>query len=609
MPSASSFISTLIEGHMRTVDPLTPTISLITGRRGSDGVYGDYLGEILAAEGVAFSAIDLAGPSGTAQLRSLDPSHVIVVAQATLARDEARSIADAVRAGAALVVVRPSLLLQRELGLRSRNTTVRDGRLVGSDADRTTAFLAGEKIQVPTPSEIYAIDALPADVDVHATIGTDDRGGSWHPAVLSFPVGSGRATVISYDLAHAVAMLRHGDPALAGLRSIGADDPYRPTDLLAHIVDPLRWHLPQADMHNALLVNALLLARGDPHEGARTWYFDGADVSTVIVQDSDDDWSTREEFTELVESAERHGMHVTFYLMAGTRPTVLDAATVHDLVARGHSFGIHHNAFDESFEGEEQAVVLDQVIAADMAWFREEYGLDAVANRNHCLVWNGYADLPRTFAAHGVVMEFNAENSAGAWLKYLAGSGRPLRHVDERGELIDVYQQATLVFDDSLVEERLSTDVADEVAQFRETLLAHRDRFFIPLTLQSHPLSFAAYSRAFFEGCWTVATDLGVPTMSATEWARETQRRRATTVVSHSEGRDLVVEISAEVGASLVTVAVPLPGGGRWLPPDGGTVTQACERDVFGIRHLLIDVRLSADGRARVRLMNGGNDD
>lgn len=572
----------------------SPALVLVTKRLGRDGAYGDYLSEILGAEGFSLDRIDL-NVAGVDRLAGLSDG-VIVVGQCMLSRAEAESIVAAVHRGVGLVALRPSLALQRALGIQATNRTVRRGYLEVSGEDRRTALLGGDALQLPTPAEIYDANAM-SRFRVHATV-SDTKGSAdgRHAAILSIAVGDGTATVFSYDLAHAVALLRHGDPALVGLRSIGADDPYRPTDLLAHTVDPDCWHLPQADLHHALLDNAIVLSAKDPAALSRQWYFDDPDVGTVVVQDSDDDWSSTEQFDELIDSAGAHDVPVTFYLMGGTQQTVLGPDRVRALADRGHSFGIHHNAFDPSLDGEEQAIVMDRVIAEDLAWFTHTYGRDVLVNRNHCLVWNGYADLPRTFAAHGLLMEFNAENSAAAWLAYMAGSGRPVRHVDESGAVIDVFQQATHVYDDSLVEERLSGDVEGEVALFRDFLLRNRDQYFIPTTLQSHPVSFASYSRAFFEGCWTAARDEGIPIVSAETWALMTARRRATAVVAHAESTRIAIEVTLPPDSAGTTVAVPLQPGTRHRIASEASHPPLQERDVYGVPHTL--VRVAGEGEA-----------
>lgn len=608
----SSSTTIPLDDHSRTrtahVDSSSPSL-LLTKRGSLIGRYGDYLGEVLASEGFAVEAIDLGDPGALEELARRGPgASRVIVAAALLSRREAQEVMALARGGAGVVAVRPSLTLQRELGLVSANTTIACGYLAPEPGSRVSGHLGSEVLQLLTVAENYRTDRLPAGSEVHAWHATAADSPDRAPAVMTLRVGEGSVTVLAYDVAHAVAIQRQGDPGYADGRSLGADDPYRPTDLLVGVVDPERWHVPQADLHCALLSNAVIRADTTRPVAPRLWYFAEPETGTVVVQDSDDDWSTREQFDELIDSATAHEVPITFYLMGGTRRTVLSAEKVRQLAAQGHSFGLHHNAFDDSLRGEEQNEVLEQVIADDLAWFAAEHGLEVLANRNHCLVWKGYADLPRIFERHGVVMEFNAENSPAAWLAYLAGSGRPMRHVDENGELIDVFQQATHVYDDSLVEERLSGDVAAEVELFREFLVRNRDSYFIPTTLQSHPVSFASYSRRFFEGCWAVAREEGIRILSADAWARATRGRRATRLSAASTDRGFVITASAPPDVEVVTIAVPLPDGVRCVASRAEMSLAVLERDVYGVRHALVRVDLGVADAVFVEFEEGSDD-
>lgn len=148
-------------------------------------------------------------------------------------------------------------------------------------------------------------------------------------------------------------------------------------------------------------------------------------MRTVAVQDSDDDWSTVEEFETFAESAERHGLRTTFYLMMGNKPTALSNDAIAALRNRGHSFGIHHDALEHWEEGEDQNLILEEIIRQDVEKFRQQFGQAPLANRNHALVWLGVDELPRLYEELGVRMELNVHGPSDTWLKYLAGGSRP----------------------------------------------------------------------------------------------------------------------------------------------------------------------------------------
>lgn len=104
----------------------------------------------------------------------------------------------------------------------------------------------------------------------------------------------------------------------------------------------------------------------------------------MLVLDSDDDWSAPEHFDALIDTVEKYDGHITVYLMLN--PSKRTIATPHQVAAwreRGHSFGIHHNPYDEVYGGADEEELLERVVRAELADFVETYGEVPRANRNH----------------------------------------------------------------------------------------------------------------------------------------------------------------------------------------------------------------------------------
>ena len=446
--------------------------------------YGPYAAEVLRAEGFADLVVQ---PLGSPALGQLGASDVAMLTASLPPRAQVDALVDFVRSGGRLIALRPSRLLATALGLAPTDTVTYPAYLLPSSTHPIGAGVPHQTIQTHLPADNYEPARLPNDAQEVARLypGVETPGS--FPGLLHFPLGAGQVGVFTYDLPRAVALIRQGNPALAGWRTVGYRQPYRPNECFTGWLDPSRAHLPQADIHAMLLGNAINAVAAAPQP--RWWYYPTPDLKSVIVLDSDDDWSAPEHFDALLESVERHGGHITVYLMMGpTRKTIATPEKVAAWRARGHSFGIHHDAYDPVYADDEQDAVIEEIVRRDIASFREQYGVLPLANRNHSLVWKGYVDLPRLYAEHGVVMDFNYVSLFQFWQTYLTGSGRPARFVDTDGQIVDCFQQATIAYDDASVKSRLSSDPLGEAATTRRLMQENVTRYFAPLSMHSHPV-------------------------------------------------------------------------------------------------------------------------
>ncbi|MEV5967099.1 hypothetical protein AB0L70_35340 [Kribbella sp. NPDC051952] len=528
------------------------TFAVLVRSGGRAGRYGHYLAEICRGEGlVDHEVLDLDTVT-TPLPELLQRFSAIVVSAGGVHRAEADALHNYVSAGGGLVLVQPSRLLAERFGFDPADRTVNPA-YVGIDRSHPiTAGFDPHPVQTHVTVDLYA--RVPPGEAV-ATVWLDATTTSPHHAVTRLDVARGQVVVFHYDLPRAVARLRHGDPDRVGSRSLGFL-PYRQADLLEGHVDRSCWHLPQAEIHGRLLVNAITAVSTAPVP--RWWYYPDAAMTTLVIQDSDDDWSTKEQFDQILASADEFEFHDTFYLMLGNRPTVLTDSDVADLRASGHSFGIHHDALEDWAEGEDQELVIEQIVRRDVAEFERRFGRRPLVNRNHCLVWQGYVDLARLWSELGVRMDFNAQGMGDAWLNYTNGSSRPLRYVDLDGTVIDTYQQPTQVFDDLSLVERLGGDPDSEAAAVADHLRSQMQAGHGPLSMQSHPVSFATYSAKFFRAVWRAARALGVQIWSAEEWARHTLARDSSTVRSQSDQRSWTVTARGIHGRS--TLMIPVAG-------------------------------------------------
>ena len=556
--------------------------------------YGPYTTAVLKAEG--FADLDVQ-PIGQESLARLDAYDAVILTPCLPRRAFVDRLVAYVKSGGRLIALRPSRLLALELGLVPTETVSYPAYVRPLPGNSISAGVPHESVQTHMPADNYEPLQLTEGTREIARIYVDAEVETSYSAILHFPLGQGQAVVFGYDLAQAVALIRQGNPVHYGWRTLGFGGPYRPNEFFTNHLDSRRMHLPQADIHAMLLGNAINAIARNPQP--RLWYYATPETKSMVVLDSDDDYSPLEAFEALMNAAEAHGGHVTIYLMLGpSKYTIATPERVEGWRARGHSFGIHHNAFDPQYVNEEQDAVMEEIVRRDTDYFREHYGGETViANRNHCLGWKGYVDLPRIYEDVGVVLDTNVLSIHNQWLQYTNGSGHPGKFVDTDGEIIEVFQQLTQAYDDASVKPKLSSDPVGEAKQTRQVMVDKKERYFSPLTMLSHPVSFYTYSSAYQNQCWDYANELGLPIWSAFEWAAFV-RARDRAQVSHSawDNGSFSCQVSGSSPNGSFTLMVPVQNGETPRASVEGEDVDVTLQDAYGWTYALVPVPISSNG-------------
>ncbi len=562
--------------------------------------YGRFTVELLKTDG--FADLEIASLDDPATLERLsdpaatDAPDAVIVTRLLATKAQATAVVEYAKRGGRLIALRPSRLVATGLGLLPLDTMLCPAYLCAVGEHPIGAALPHEPIQTHVAADKYEVRYPPGTTEVARLYG-DAHTPTSFPALLQFPFGEGQVVVFTYDVAHAVALIRQGDPRLVDGRALGANFQYRPEDLLVGHADPACWHLPQADLHGMLLGNAINQVARRPQP--RWWYYPTPDLKSIVVLDSDDDWSKPEHFDALIDSVERHDGHITVYLMLGpTRYTIATPEKVAAWRARGHSFGIHHNPYDESFEGEEQSELLDGVVRRDVTYYQEHYGGVPLTNRNHCVAWKGYVDLPKLYAELGTKMDLNVVSLRTSWLQYLNGSGRPMRFVDVDGAVVGCFQQATQAYDDASVKQLLSADPHGEAARTRRLMEEKVSTYFSPLSMLSHPVSFFTYSSEYMNRVWDHAAEMGLPIWSAFEWADFTLARDAARITD-ARWQDGTFSCRVEGTSPRGSLTLMVPTNGHPVEAVEATVdgdaVSVTPQEAFGWRYALVPVALDPE--------------
>ena len=523
--------------------------------------YSYYLAEILRMEGfVDFAEDDISALDGNL----LAQHDLVILPRTALSRAQMGQLLDYVQDGGRLIAFQPEPQLTEELGLRPSYRGL-DGGLLHINTNQPTLHgLYSEPVQVVTPAVAWSWDAAET-ISQLAVIRPSANGTEEEtPAVVSTQVGRGAAVLFAYDLPYTVARLRQGNPDHIDLCFAGLDGIYRPSELFVGQLPLQQMLIPQADLHSALL--ARLIEELAPRP--RLWYYPHAEQTSALIMTSDDDWSTLPQFETLLDGLRRRQARCTFYVVPKTN---LTRDHIEAWEADGHTFSVHPaleaDTVREMKIEEPQSALVRPMLAENIERYQREFGRPVRTIRQHAVRWRGYVDAARDLSELGVRMDLNYL-AVSPFLGYMCGSGRPLRFVDEAGALIDCFQQPTHWTEECLIHPEFVFSFKWPVERALEETGAiirrAARRYYTPVALNSHPVSFATYSSPLIEGNWDTAVAEGMSVLSADDWLDWTESRDRLRITLDAEGGTLHAASSLPAATILLPPALATgPSGGQ----------------------------------------------
>lgn len=539
--------------------------------------------EILRAEGLSgFRAVDL----DREELPELRADDLILLTRCFLRREETERLRAAVEGGARLVVLHPSVLLAHRFGWETQKRAVYPGWVqVGAD-------YPGHGLPVQTHIPIAAFAPGEGVGERQAIAGAVDA--DWQdtgcPAVSRQRVGAGTVVFFFYDLPKAVARLRFGDPDLASVETSEQWHWTHASDLFASFLDDRVIDRPQADFHSQLL--AKVLTDICPYPLARCWYYEKIAQRSAVVFSSDDDWSTPEQFRQLSDALVTHGGLASFYLV---KDTLLRDADIAKLRALGHTFAPHVFLPD----GEEMAYAFPKHMEEETALLRKRLGMLGVSLQMHRAPWLGYMTWVPELIQHGFRMLMAYMSLPPRNInRYMCGSGRPMKFVDADGDIYDSWQQPVLSYDDQTLIPAMTARPQDFVAMFADILRPALEEHHTALGMASHPVSYATYSKPFFDALLDLVHAEGVPIYNGDGWCEFCDRRQAVQVEqSIKQDGTLTCIVRHLVGP--LPLMIPVSGQAPAVTVNGeaveGVVLRRLQQDY-------LCVQLEGDG-GEIRLM------
>jgi hypothetical protein len=461
--AAAFLLSTAAQAPAAIPPPPGGPILVVTSS--ADG-FGAYLPEILRAEGL--NEFDVADVSALSP--QLLASHGVVVLGPTgLSGAQVATLTTWVQGGGDLIAMRPPKNLAPLLGLADAGGTVSNGSITAIPASGVTAA----SMQYHGTADLYTLNGAGAVANFSGT-------GS--PAVTLRSFGAGQAAAFTYDLGRSVVYTRQGNPAWVGQERdtpgpapapaiLRSDDLFFPD-----WVDLDRVQVPSADEQQRLLANLVTTMQQDRMPLPRFWYLPWGLKAAVVMTGDDhahaagsDGEGTVGQFTRDLNVYSPPGCSVaawqcvrgTSYLFPGVDISNADVASYQNI---GFEIALHLWSSGNANGGTN---IADQnchnavpgSIAADLSLQLGQFGSTwpsaarPVTSRSHCIVWSGWVDVPVAEQAQGIRFDTNYYYWPGGWIQdrpgLFTGSGFPMRFANTNGALVDVFQAATQLTDES----------------------------------------------------------------------------------------------------------------------------------------------------------------
>src|SRR4051794_14685904 len=490
-----------------------------------DDPFGDYYAEILRAEGLNEFALTKA----TALTAETLARHQVVVLAANNALTSAQAdlLTQWVRDGGNLIAMRPSAKLASLLGLGSDSGDLANGYLKIDTGTVAGAGLTGTTMQFHGAADRWSL----AGATSLATLYSNASDATAAPAVTVRSVGSagGQAAAFVYDLARSVVYTRQGNPDWAGQKRDASTVSIRSADLFYGAkagdvqpdwVQPGKVAIPQADEQQRLLANLIVQMNLGRMPLPRFWYLPrGEKAAVVMTGDDHGNGGTSGQFDRfLAESApgcsvaDWQCVRTTSYVYPGTPLSDADAARYQ---AAGFEIALHLHVTTGTSDCNNfmSGADMDADLRNQLQAFASSWPSLAPprTSRTHCIVWSDWSTEPSVEQANGIRLDTNYYYYPASWVQnrpgMFTGSGFPMRFASSTGALIDVYQAATQLADESEI------DIAGHIRALLDGALG-ADGYYGVFTANMHT-DFPSHAGA--DAIVAEAQRRGVPVVSAAQ--------------------------------------------------------------------------------------------
>jgi hypothetical protein len=544
--------------------------------------YGTYYAEILRAEGLNEFAVADKSALNPSTLAGYD---VVVLASVDLDDAQATVLSSWVQGGGNLIAMQPDVRLASLLGLGAKSGTLANGYLAIDTSSAPGAGVTGATMQFHGSADRYALNGARAV----ATLYNNATSPTTNPAVTLRAVGGGEAAAFTYSLAQSVVLTRQGNPAWAGQERDGflpkrSDDLFfgaKAGDVQPDWVDFNKIAIPQADEQQRLLANLIEQMNLDRKPLPRFWYLPSGDKAAVVMTGDDHaNGGTAGRFDSF-EAASPAGCSVadwqcvrgTSYAYPNDHMTDVQAAQYQAL---GFEIGVHLHVSSGTSDCNDfpDAASLDADLSAQMTELAQTWPSLArpTTTRTHCIVWSDWSTEAQVEAARGFRLDENYYYWPGTWVNnrpgLFTGSGMPMRFADQNGSLIDIYQAATQLTDES------GQTIPTHIKTLLDNALGSPG-YYAVITANMHT------DDAESEGAQQILAEAiprGVPIVSAKQMATWLDGRNSSAFgsIAFANGNALTFSVSQGAGARNLRGMVPMHSANgvlQSLTRDGSAVS------------------------------------
>ena len=419
--------------------------------------FSTYYAEILRGEGFnAFATADLSTVTATV----LSGYDAVILGEGALTAAQVTMFTTWVNGGGNLIAMRPDKQLAGLLGLTDAAATLSNAYLLVNTASAPGAGIYNQTMQFHGLADRYTLNGATSLATLYSNLTTATS----NPAVTTRNVGSGKAMAFTYDLAKSVVYTRQGNPAWSGqerdgVTPIRSDDLFfgaKTGDIQPDWVDFNRITVPQADEQQRLLWNMLLNANTAKKPLPRFWYFPRMLPAAIIMTGDDhanggtigrfDDYISKS--TPGCSIADWQCIRGTSYIYPNTQ---LTDAQVDSYVGLGFEIAVHVSTNCADWT----PTTLANFYSTQLTQFATNFPHAGAVktNRTHCVVNSDYATQWQVSLNNGIRLDTNYYYYPQTWITdrpgVFTGSGMPQRFTSLTGAMIDVYQAATQMTDES----------------------------------------------------------------------------------------------------------------------------------------------------------------